>query len=73
MTQYEYLYNTTKEEMREFNKLLYTEALNLKVQKAKQLLTTLYEPHYLDRDIARINSVVKAIEFNIKLLDELRY
>ena len=73
MTQYEYLYNTTKEEMQEFNKLLYTEALNLKVQKAKQLLVTLYEPHYLDRDTTRINSVVKAIKFNIKLLDELRY
>lgn len=73
MTQYEYLYNTTKEEMQEFNKLLYSEALNLKIQKAKQLLANLYEPHYLDRDIARINSVVKAIEFNIKLLDELRY
>lgn len=72
MTQYEYLYNTTKEEMQEFNKLLYTEALNLKIQKAKQLLSTLHEPHYLDRDTARINSVVKAIEFNIKLLDELR-
>ena len=66
MTQYEYLYNTTKEEIQGFNKLLYTEALNLKVQKAKQL-------YYLDRDITRINSVVKAIEFNIKLLDELRY
>ena len=73
MTQYEYLYNTTKEEMQEFNKLLYTEALNLKVQKAKQLLVTLYEPPYLDRDTARINSVVKAIKFNTKLLDELRY
>ena len=73
MTQYEYLYNTTKEEMQEFNKLLYIEALNLKVQKAKQLLVTLYEPHYLDRDTTRINNVVKAIKFNIKLLDELRY
>lgn len=73
MTQYEYLYNTTKEEMKEFNKLLYTEALNLKIQKAKQLLVTLYEPHYLDRDTTRINNVVKAIKFNIKLLDELRY
>lgn len=73
MTQYEYLYNTTKEEMQEFNKLLYTEALNLKIKKAKQLLATLYEPHYLDRDTTRINNVVKAIKFNIKLLDELRY
>lgn len=73
MTQYEYLYNTTKEEMQEFNKLLYTEALNLKIQKAKQLLSTLYEPHYLDRDTARISRVAKAIEFNIKLLDELRH
>ena len=73
MTQYEYLYNTTKKEMQEFNKLLYAEALNLKIRKAKQLLVTLYEPHYLERDITRINSVVKAIKFNIKLLDELRY
>ena len=73
MTQYEYLYNTTKKEMQEFNKLLYAEALNLKIKKAKQLLVTLYEPHYLDRDTTRINSVVKAIKFNTKLLEELRY
>ena len=50
----------------------YKEALQFKYNKAKELVSKLYEEPMQTRDDARINAAYKAQSFNRKLLQELK-
>jgi hypothetical protein len=54
-----------------FMDLSYKEALNFKIDKAKELLGVLLEHGYMECDRYRVNYVYKAIKFNESLLKEL--
>ena len=62
-----YLYGVDKAT---WHHLVYDDALKLKNKLAKELLDSLYNVYYLDRDAQRINDVVRAISFNERLLGE---
>jgi hypothetical protein len=49
----------------------YKEAVELKLQRAKDLIKELIEPHYSIRDDIRINKVFEAIKYNEGILKEL--
>jgi len=51
--------------------LPYQEALQLKYDSGKQLIATLFEPHYSQRDDERIHAVSKALKHTSQLLREL--
>lgn len=65
----DYLYGV---DSKTFMDLPYKDALNFKIKAAKSLLKVLFEPGYLKADHYRINSVSKAIKFNLNLLEELK-
>lgn len=50
----------------------YKEALEYKIQGARQLMIKLLEPHFMDQDTHKITKVGKAIKFNEQLLKELQ-
>lgn len=50
----------------------YKEALEYKIQGAKQLMVKLLEPHFMEQDMHKITKVGKAIKFNEQLLKELQ-
>lgn len=50
----------------------YKEALEYKIQGAKQLMIKLLEPNFMEQDMYKINKVAKAIKFNEQLLKELK-
>ena len=64
----QYLYNIHPTEL---IGMFYPEALEFKITSANELLAQLYEPHFTERDIVRINAVYRAIKFNEALLKEL--
>ena len=49
----------------------YKQAIKLKINNAKLLLSLLLREHYSTRDDERISAVHKAIKFNEQLLNEL--
>lgn len=55
----------------EFADLPYRKALAFRAKAAHNLAGRLYEVNYLSRDNHRLNSVLKAEKYNIKLLKEL--
>jgi hypothetical protein len=65
----QYLYNVSP---KEFAELPYHQALQYKIDKAKELIVTLLEPSYQNRDDERIKAVFDAIKWNQKLLQELK-
>jgi len=65
----EYLYNCSPTE---FASLPYQEALEVKMEKARELLRVLVDVPLKDRDLRRISEVADAMRFNRELLDELR-
>ena len=64
-----YLYDI---EPQTFIHIQYHKALEFKIKKAKELLHKLLEPEINDRDENRIDAVYNAIEFNKKLLNEIK-
>ena len=56
---------------KDLTNLPYKQALQLKVQGAKAILTKLLEPNFMEQDTYKINKVNKAIKFNEQLLKEL--
>lgn len=65
----EYLYNIQPSQLAN---MLYPDALEFKIQSAKQLIGKLIEPHYFERDDHRIAAIQRAIKFNQSLLEELK-
>jgi len=63
-----YLYGC---DAKDFMHLPYAEALRYKIDKAKELLDSLLEINFMERDTHRVNDILKAIKFNEKLLEEL--
>jgi len=51
----------------------YIDALHYKINKAKELLNLLVDVSYLERDNARLNDVLKAIQYNEELIEEVLY
>lgn len=65
-----YLYNISASE---FADMKYIDALHYKINKAKELLNLLVDVSYLERDNARLNDVLKAIQYNEELIEEVLY
>lgn len=64
-----YFYGIYADEFKDKN---YIEALNIKIAAAKQLAKKLLENDYLTCDTHRLNDVLSAIKFNIRLLKEAK-
>jgi len=64
-----YLYGI---EPSEFADMHYNEALKYKVKCAKQLISSLYNEPFGHREDKRIDDIFEAIEFNERLLKELK-
>ena len=62
-----YLYGC---EPNEFSKIQYSEAIEYKIVKGKELLKVLVHDNDME-DVERIKEVSQALSFNQKLLDEL--
>ena len=56
----------------EFKDHTYEEALNIKINAAKELVGNLLIDGYISSDVYRLNDVLEAIAFNKKLLDEIK-
>lgn len=54
----------------DFMDMGYVEALEYKIIKGRELLNLLSNENYMVRDNERINCVLKAIKFNIELIEE---
>ena len=67
-TQYLYDMNTS-----EFSNIKYKDAIKLKYQRGKKLLYKLMEENYRTRDTERCDAVHKAMNFNLFLLDEMKW
>ena len=65
----EYLYGIDANILTDMN---YKEALNYKLKSAKQLISSLHKIEMGHRDEKRIDDVFDAIDFNDKLLMELK-
>ena len=65
----EYLYGA---DPIEFCNLPYKEALEYKIQSAKELLDRLLIPDYMNRDSERIRKVYNAINFTTQLINEIK-
>lgn len=50
----------------------YEEALNIKINAAKDLVERLLIDGYIASDVYRLNDVLEAIKFNKKLLEEIK-
>lgn len=68
ITTTEELYGISPKQLAEMN---YKQALEYKIQGAKDILVALLEPHYMERNAHRINKVNKAIKHTEQLLKEL--
>lgn len=64
-----YLYNINGAELKD---MLYIEAIEYKITKAKQLIEELQNVGIWNRDDVRIRDVVNAIKFNERLLNEVK-
>jgi len=64
-----YLYGI---EPTEFADMHYKEALEYKIECAKQLISSLYDDPFGSREDKRIDDIFEAIEFNERLLKELK-
>jgi len=69
MTTTEELYGISPQVLASMN---YKEALEYKIQGAKQLMVKLLEPHFMEQDMHKIRKVGKAIRFNEELLKEIK-
>jgi len=63
-----YLYGFEAQELVSMN---YVDAINYKLERAKELIHSLVYAHYSERDDERISAIWDAIKFNEKLLREL--
>ena len=64
-----YLYNCLPTE---FMDLPYSEALQYKIDRADELVTELFKPHYMNRDNGRLRDVFAAVSHNENLLKEIK-
>ena len=64
----QYLYNIQPKILAD---MTYRKAIEYKLEKGKELVGRLLEPHYSERDDERCNAVYRAQSFNRKLLEEL--
>lgn len=71
LPKYTYLYGFCKEEAASLALQPYVEVLEYKIRAAKALSERLLKPHFMERDVHRINHIQKAIKFNTELLSEL--
>jgi len=55
----------------DFIGMKYEDVLIVKIEKSRTLIEELNNVHYLERDFATINTLVKALDFNTQQLNEL--
>lgn len=65
----QYLYNLEPSVLAD---MPYKQAIQLKKQKASELLKELHQPGFMEQDDERIKAVYKAEKFNTQLLEELK-
>ena len=73
LPEYTYYYGFTKEQIVALADTPYKQALNIKIDFAKALLSRLVDRPFMNQDTFRCNDVAKAIKFNQSLLDELKH
>ena len=73
MVKYQYLYGFTQAQIQSIETIPYKAALRIKIQAAKNLARTLNNTHYMARDNHRVTAILKAIDFNKSLIEELTW
>lgn len=72
MPKYVYYYNFNEKDLEHLKSLTYIQALEYKIKAAETLLKNLVYVELENRDLTRINFVMKAIKFNKELIEEVK-